>query len=96
MNCTHTMDIPNRLHDLSSNLPRHVSRQTVSSIRFRQRCHGSPQQFHDKALVDTIGALHLKAVEKLRHVVPPQMIDETTRKTTMQRCLLMLLAQLRY
>jgi hypothetical protein len=36
MNYTHAMDLRNRLHDLSSNLPRHVSWQTVGGIRFSQ------------------------------------------------------------
>jgi hypothetical protein len=86
MNYTRAMNIRNRLHDLPSNLPRHVSRQTVSGIRFRQRCHGRPQQLHDKALMDTIRTLHLKAVEEFRHIAPPRMIDGTTGKATMQRC----------
>jgi hypothetical protein len=45
--------------------------------------------------MDTIGTLHLKAVEKFRHIVPLRMIDGITGKTTMQRYLLMPFTQLR-
>jgi hypothetical protein len=39
--------------------------------------------------------MNLERVEKLRHIVPPWMLNWTIGKTTMQRCLLMSLAQLR-
>src|ERR1700712_3880534 len=45
--------------------------------------------------MDTIGTLHLKAVEEFRHIVPPRMINGITGKTTMKRGLLMIITQLR-
>jgi hypothetical protein len=49
--------------------------------------------FHDKALMDAIRTMNLERVEKLRHIVPPWMLNRITGKTTMQSGLLMSLAQ---